>query len=180
MLNCFVKMGWKAVDADLVCIGIHEDPRSEIHAVLESRWGKKATLADGTTNRKAVAEIVFGDPEERKWLESVLHPCIFREIKRETKFLRGEGANVMFDAPLLFESSLEKLTDKTIAVWSPFAIQMERLLARGWSREHAENRIRSQMPSGKKLELADYGIINQSTLEDLEKQCVYLNRYLIS
>lgn len=180
VLNFFAEMGWKTVDADRVCIRLHEDPESGIHSVLESRWGKQVLLADGTTNRKSVAEIVFADPEERKWLESVLHPFIFREIEREIKSLREIGAYVMLDAPLLFESSLDHLTEKTIAVWSPFAIQLERLLARGWSREHAEKRIRSQFSAEKKLELADYGIINHSTLPDLKKQCIYLHRFLMS
>ena len=180
VLKFFIKMGWKAIDADLVCIGLHEDPGSGIHSVLKARWGKEVLLADGTTNRKAVAGIVFGDPEERKWLEEILHPFIFRKIESEAVRLRGEGANIMLDAPLLFESSLDDLTEKTVAVWSPFDIQLERLMNRGWSRDHAEKRIRSQLPAEKKLELADYGIINQSTLDDLEKQCIYLNRYLIS
>lgn len=180
VLKFFIKMGWKAIDADLVCIGIHEDPGSGIHSVLKDRWGKDVLLADGTTNRKAVAEIVFGDPEERKWLEEILHPFIFRKIESEAERLRGEGANIMLDAPLLFESSLNDLTEKTVAVWSPFDIQLKRLMDRGWSREHAEKRIHSQLPAEKKLELADYGIINQSTLDDLEKQCIYLNQYLIS
>ena len=73
---------------------------------------------------------------------------------------------------------LGKTGDETIAVWTPPEIQMERLLARGWSRKHAEFRIQSQLPAAKKLELADYGIINHSDMENLKRQCAELNRIL--
>ena len=61
--------------------------------------------------------------------------------------------------------------DRTIAVWSPPEIQMERLLGRGWTREHAEKRIAAQFPAQKKLEMADYGIINAGSLDALREQC---------
>lgn len=179
VLKFFVELGWKAVDSDAVCAELHADPHSGIHEKLAARWGKKAVAPDGTTNKKALAEIVFADETERKWLEGILHPFIAR---RADELFRsyGKDANVMFDVPLLFECGWDRRTEQTVAVWSPPEIQMERLLARGWSREHALFRIQSQLPAEKKLELADYGLINDSTLEVLKRQCIRLNQCLNS
>ena len=58
-----------------------------------------------------------------------------------------------------------------IAVWSPEAVQMERLLARGWTEDHARKRIAAQYPAAKKLEMSDWGIINRGSLESLREQC---------
>ena len=58
-----------------------------------------------------------------------------------------------------------------IAVWSPETVQMERLLTRGWTEDHARKRIAAQYPAAKKLELADWGIINHGSLESLREQC---------
>ena len=153
------------------------NPESGIHPLLRERWGGRVIAADGTTEKKAVAEIVFADEAERKWLEQIVHPFISREAEKLVASF-PEDSRVMFDVPLLFECGWEKLVDETIAVWTPPEIQMERLLARGWSREHAEFRIQSQIPAAKKLELADYGIINHSDMENLKRQCAELNRIL--
>ena len=70
--------------------------------------------------------------------------------------------------------------EQTIAVWASPGVQMNRLLERGWSREHAQYRIASQLPADRKLELADYGIINDFDWNTLKAQCAELNRHLNS
>jgi dephospho-coA kinase len=179
VLKIFQELGWKTVDADAVCASLHSDPGSGIHPLLRERWGGRVIAADGTTDKRAVAAIVFADEAERKWLEQVIHPFIERELEKRLAQFPPED-RVMLEVPLLFECGWEKLTDRTVAVWSPPGIQMERLLKRGWSREHAEYRIRSQFSADRKLELADYGIINDSGMDTLRMQCEELNRCLNS
>ena len=70
--------------------------------------------------------------------------------------------------------------ERTIAVWASPGVQMNRLLERGWSREHAQYRIANQLPADRKLELADYGIINDFDWNTLKAQCAELNRHLNS
>ncbi len=179
VLKIFVELGWKAVDADAVCAELHADPHSGIHRELAAIWGKEVIASDGTTNKKVLADIVFSRETERRHLEAVLHPFIDRRIQELFRAC-GEEANVMFDVPLLFECSWNTRTEKTVAVWAPPDLQMERLLARSWSREHALFRIQSQIPAEKKLELADYGLINNSSIDRLKQQCIRLNRCLNS
>ncbi len=179
VLKIFQEFGWKAIDADAICASLHSDPQSGIHPLLRERWGDDVIAPDGTTEKRKVAEIVFADEIERKWLEQTVHPFIGREREKLLASF-SENDRVMFDIPLLFECGWENQVEKTIAVWAPADVQMKRLLERGWSREHAEFRISSQLPASRKLELADYGIINNAGLGQLRKQCEILNSCLHS
>lgn len=179
VLKMFRELGWNAVDTDAICGALHGNPESGIQPLLRERWGDRALAPDGTTEKRTVADIVFADEKERKWLERIVHPFIRQEVERQIAHF-SEDACVMVDVPLLFECGWEKELEATIAVWASPGVQMERLLARGWSRTHAEFRIASQLSADRKLELADYGIINDSDLETLKKQCMELNRHLNS
>lgn len=154
------------------CTGIRN--RESIRFCRE-RWGERVIAKDGTTEKRTVAEIVFAEENERKWLEEIVHPFIEREAERRIAGFAPD-ARVMFDVPLLFECGWEKRVERTIAVWASPGVQMNRLLERGWSREHAQYRIASQLPADRKLELADYGIINDFDWNTLKAQCAELNR----
>ena len=161
--------GWHCLDADKVCHEIYSEPDSPFAGMLEARWGATVRGADGLPDRKVIAEKIFNDENERGWLNSVLHPEIFARLERQAE--QAGKPYLVIEAPLLFESEWHPKMDRTVAVWSPPEVQMERLLARGWTREHAEKRIAAQLPAMKKLELADYGIINAGTRESLQVQC---------
>lgn len=179
VLKIFRDFGWEAVDADAICAELHRNPESGIHPILRERWGERVIAEDGTTEKRTVAEIVFAEENERKWLEEIVHPFIEREAERRIAGFSPD-ARVMFDVPLLFECGWEKRVERTIAVWASPGVQMNRLLERGWSREHAQYRIANQLPADRKLELADYGIINDFDWNTLKAQCAELNRHLNS
>ena len=77
VLKIFRDFGWEAVDADAICAELHRNPESGIHPILRERWGERVIAEDGTTEKRTVAEIVFAEENERKWLE---------EIERKLKY----------------------------------------------------------------------------------------------
>lgn len=160
---------WSVLDADRICHEIYAESYSPWCTLLEEHFGKEAITADGVPDRNFIAQKIFSDEQERLWLNSVLHPEIRRRI--EEKIVCGSTRFIMIEVPLLFESSWEKSMDATVAIWSAPEIQMKRLLSRQWTKEHALARIKTQFPAEKKLALADYGLINNGTLQDLEIQC---------
>ena len=165
---------WHCLDADRICHEIYSEADSLFTHLLEERWGRAVIGADALPDRKFIAEKVFGDETERQWLNSVLHPEILRRL--EDLAVRLEARFVLVEVPLLFETKWSPHMDKTIAVWSPPEIQMTRLLSRNWTREHAEKRMSAQFSAARKLELADYGIINRGSLDMLREQCRRLDR----
>ena len=162
--------GWQCFDTDRICHEIYEEIDSPLVRQMESRWGSEVRAANGQPDRKRIAEKIFSNQTEREWLNSILHPEILFRLEKQ---ITESGASLaLIEVPLLFEAKFDEKMDTTIAIWSPEEIQLERLLARGWTREHAEKRIASQLPAAVKLEMADYGIINRGSLESLREQCL--------
>ena len=175
VLKIFSDLGCKILDADSLCASIHNTPGGIFHERIRERWGDAVLKEDGTTDKQKIAEIVFSDPAELAWLESELYPAMTEQAERYFQTLPVNSVAV-FEVPLLFERNWNIGLNGTIAVWSPPEIQLQRLLARGWSAEEAERRCKAQFSADKKLELADYGIINDDSMEKLKQQCNILNQ----
>lgn len=115
-------------------------------------FGRDALLPDGGLDRRKMRSLVFGNDENRRLLEGILHP----EIKRLSEELiaaaakRGEWV-VFYMAPLLIEAGVTDRVDEIWVVTVRPEIQLERLMARdGIGREDAEKIIASQMPLAEK------------------------------
>ena len=123
--------------------------------------------------RRRLAKTVFNDPAARKALEAKLHPIVKARID---DFLRagGEGRRLAV-IPLLFEVGWDADFDFIAAVVPPRETQISRMCSsRGYSREEAEARIASQMPTDEKAARADFVITNDSTLEELKNKTAVL------
>jgi dephospho-CoA kinase len=78
---------------------------------------------------------------------------------------------VVLDIPLLFESKLTYMVDKTLLVYVNDETQLKRLIERNnLSEGDARARIRSQMPLSDKIKLADAVIDNNGSIADTKKQ----------
>jgi dephospho-CoA kinase len=179
VLKLFSELGRFTLDADSLCASIHNTPGGIFHEKIRERWGKSVLNPDGTTKKQKIAEIVFSDPSELKWLEGELYPAITEQAELFFRKL-PEDSVAVFEIPLLFERNWNIGLAGTIAVWSPPHIQMKRLTDRGWSSEESARRCAAQFSADKKLELADYGIINDDSMEKLKQQCIILNNDVFS
>lgn len=123
-------------------------------------------------NRKRVAKIIFDDPDKRNNLEKIIHPEVLKVLKStEAGILRKDpGSVIVYEIPLLFEAGYEVHFDKVVVVYSSTERALKRLAVKGYSREEALSRMRAQMPVSAKLELADYSINNNYSLERTEKR----------
>lgn len=78
---------------------------------------------------------------------------------------------VFLDIPLLFESRLTYMVERTILVYVDEETQLKRLMARnGLSEKEAQMRIRAQMPLSEKKALADAVLDNNGSLEETKQQ----------
>lgn len=119
----------------------------------------------GQIDRGAVAERVFGDDEKRKWLESVLWPRVGRRVAEFRETSEGRTAAVV-EVPLLFESGMEEVFDKTIAVVAEENVRAGRAAARG--HQLVEARTARQLTQDEKAQRADFVVRNDGTVEELE------------
>jgi dephospho-CoA kinase len=90
--------------------------------------------------------------------------------KKDAALKNGEKL-VILDIPLLFESNLINMVDKTLLIYVDKSIQLSRLMERNnLSKDEAEARISSQMPLSDKVKLADERINNNGSIADTKRQ----------
>jgi len=120
-------------------------------------------------DRGALGQIVFQDPEERRWLEELVHPLVRQRFEAELANLAAEPAVVLM-IPLLFEAGLEGLCSEIWLVDCEPEQQLERLIKRDQlSEADARSRINAQWPMERKRGLADQLIQNKLGQNELER-----------
>ncbi len=124
-------------------------------------------------DRKKLADIVFSDRIQLEALNSLTHPEILKEIKKQLENYKKAGRKVIvIDAALLLESGLDALVDEVWLVAVDEKTQIKRLIMREKDMAHAQalNRIKSQMPLKEKLKYANRVIDNNSSIEETREQ----------
>lgn len=172
----FQSHGWHIIDADAVCHDIYAAPDPDLKQKLTAHWGADVISPDGSVNRPALAKAVFADNGNSgvAELNAIVHPVIHQEIRARIDALPPDSI-VVLDAALLYETGWDSLaTDGVIAIWTDREQQEQRLRERGWDDQQIAGRIAAQISADEKLARAQYGLINNSTIEDLHKQCAIL------
>lgn len=161
------RRGFRRIDSDaLVRTEILTDP--EVAAAVGMRFGPGVLAADGRIVRGHLAEIVFSDEAALRWLEDLTHPRLFARWR--TLLGASPDAQWVVEVPLLFEKQLENWFDFTLCVASDSSLQIARLEQRGLSRALAEQRIFKQLPLARKIELADFVLLNDGSPDFLQQQ----------
>ena len=133
-------------------------------------FGSSLRLSDGNLDRLALGNIIFSDSEAKKWLEAKIHPFVRDRFSQE--LARNKDQVIVLAIPLLFEVNLTYLVSEIWVVSCNKANQLMRLQQRnGLSQQQAQQRINSQIPLSEKENQADFILENNSTLEELYRQC---------
>ena len=161
------ELGAFIVDGDVLSREVTA-PGSEALPLLRAAFGDGIFAEDGTLNRRALGAIVFSDEGERLRLNGILQPLIRRRILEEIERARSEGAALcVLDMPLLYEEGLDSLCARVWCVSLPREEQLRRLMARdGFTREEAENRLKSQLPAEEKAARAAVVIDTGGTIAE--------------
>ena len=163
------RMGCVVADADALAHQALQE--AELRATITGWWGPKVLDAAGRIDRAAVARIIFDRPAERKRLESLVHPWIRRRQKELFAAAPREARALVIDAPLLFETGLDRECDAVIFVEAGRETRLARLGAgRGWTQRELDRREASQLPLDVKRSRADYVVVNDGDLDDLTDQ----------
>ena len=164
-LSAFEQLGAETISSDAV---VHELLDSEpLLSRLRERWGGEVA-PDGIVDRARVGEIVFAAPEELSWLEAQIHPMVGERIGGWLASLpEGTGIAVV-EVPLLFESGMAGVFDTTVAVVASDPVRRARAEARGHTL--VDEREARQLAQDEKASRAEHVVVNDGTLEDLERE----------
>ncbi|HKK08815.1 MAG TPA: dephospho-CoA kinase [Gemmatimonadota bacterium] len=167
----FESWGARRVDADRLAREAVE-PGTEALAAIRARWGDRVLNADGSLDRAAMREEVFGRPAERERLEAIVHPAVQALRRRELEAARRADARVVVvEIPLLFEKGLGGDFDLVVVVDAPEGVRRRRVLEeRGLDEATFEGIEAAQWAAGRKREAADLVIENGGDLDELERR----------
>ncbi len=165
------------LDADAIVREVQE-PGTPVFIAMVEYWGDDIVADDGTLDRQAVADRVFGDADELAVLNAIVHPAVADEMTRRRRALASTDATVILDIPLLVESGYEGLAGIIVVDVDP-ELAVERLVThRGFTETDARGRIARQASRMDRLDRADVVVDNSGSLNDLVAQVDLVQAWL--
>lgn len=173
--SLFREKGFTVIDADVAARTVVE-PGKDAYKKIVNVFGKDILLENGDLNRPKLGDIIFRDKQKRLQLNSIVHPAVRQQLLMEKEqAIRNGKQTIILDIPLLFESGLTWMVDKTIVVFVDGKTQLQRLMKRnGLDKEAAEIRISAQMTLEEKVKKADAVINNNGTIAETKKQLEHI------
>ena len=164
-LRLFAELGCATLSTDQVVHEIQQQP-DVINAFVD-RFGSEVIGEDGI-DRAAVARIVFSDPKQREWIESLIWPLVgsrVAEWRKQVEVQVGPARAAVIEVPLLFESGMDAAFDGTISVTADDTLREKRVAERG--QEAVAEREARQMSQSQKAERATWSVVNDGSINDL-------------
>jgi dephospho-CoA kinase len=173
----FAKLGATVIDTDQLARTLTQ-PDQIAFKLIVSHFGEALIQPDGSLDRQQLRNIVFASPEQRLWLEQLLHPLIRQEIKRQVSLI--EYPYCLVAIPLLFETEPNPIIDRVLVIDTPESLQLTRAQARDkLSAEQALLIMAAQVSRSKRLEGAHDVIVNDKTIDDLTPQVQKLHQFYL-
>ena len=165
--------GYPVIDLDIISREVIT--YSEVIDELVENFGSEileeqnAVLGKKCISRNKLRQTVFKDEKKVAVLNSIMHPPIIEEMRRQIKELGQSYETVFVEVQLLFEANLEKEFDMTVLVYADRKTQIERVLKRdGRSEGEVQEIINAQMSMDEKRKLSNYIIENNGNSEMLD------------
>lgn len=166
--------GIEIVDADVVAREVVE-PNSPGLKAITDKYGPDILLDDGTLNRAKLRAIIFSHPEEKAWLDALLHPMIREKMLLDLNAINSEYALLVI--PLMVENNLQALASTVLVVDVDEETQLQRTMERDHvDRQQAHSILASQATRQQRLAAADHVIKNNTENQKLLPQITELHK----
>ncbi|WP_212630479.1 dephospho-CoA kinase [Pseudomonas sp. KB-10] len=174
----FMDRGVHVVDADHAARWVVEPGRPALAKIAE-HFGADVLQASGELDRAALRKLIFADPEQRRWLENLLHPLIGQEIIQV--LARAESPYAILVSPLLVESGQRHITQRVLVVDTPVELQIQRTIARDQSSEEQVRAImQAQASREERLRHAHDVLINDRDMVWLDTEVERLHNFYLT
>ena len=162
-----IDKGYTIIDADkLGHVALTSD---DVKRKLAEKFGDEI-LENNEISREKLGKLVFGNDDNLKILNSIIHPKIKELILKLQEEHKDEDL-VFLDIALLYEADFVDLVEKVVVVYVDEDVQLERLMMRNsLPKEEAIKRVESQMSPREKASLGDFVINNSYSKEDTFQQ----------
>ncbi len=140
------------IDADKIARDVVVPGTPTLKAIVDE-FGQYYLDKDGTLNRYALGKLIFSSIDSRQKLNEIMFPAITARVNEQFALYEAAGEKyVIYDAPLLYDSGMDKLMDYIMVIVAPYDVIAKRLKERNnYSKEEIDLRLSSQMPLNKLL-----------------------------
>ncbi|QDC47039.1 dephospho-CoA kinase [Candidatus Methylopumilus universalis] len=175
-LKIFKSLSIKVIDLDNISKEITETSHQAIQEI-KLVFGDAIFDKDNQLDRKKLKEIIFSDKNKKINLEKILHPKIYKEVKKRLNALSHESY-VVIDIPLLFETNqYTSLISRSLVIDCKENDQIERVKKRdGIDISVIQSIIDQQINRSSRIEKADDVVINDGSIEKLEESIKSLHK----
>jgi dephospho-CoA kinase len=175
--DMLAELGITIVDADIVARQVVEPGSEGLNAIVK-HFGSDILDEHGALNRSELRARIFSNPEQKTWLNALLHPLIRTQLIIDLK--NAQSDYVVLVAPLLFENELDRYCNRTLLIDVPVEIQITRTTKRdNISSEQAKQIIDAQMSREHKQQKADDILNNNRDLNDVKQDLLKLHNYYL-
>jgi len=172
--NLFAELGVPIIDTDVISRQLLE-PGELAYDQVCAHFGNSILKKANKIDRARLREVVFTNPAEKSWLETMLHPLIYQR-SHEAVLKQSWASYVMVVIPLLFETNFQSLVDRILVVDCPAELQIERVVKRDNIDESlARKMMAQQLSNSQRLARAHDIIDNGSDDSDLRSQVAALH-----
>lgn len=159
--------GFQVIDSDEIAKKIL-DKETDAYKSVVSHFGNSILKSNGEIDRKKLGSIVFDSPKDLEFLQNIVTKKTVERVKDIMDAASPDKRIIFLDAPLLFETGLDKYVDIVLMVSASRDQRIKRLSKRDdISDAEIEKRMSAQMPEDEKKNLSDIIISNDGTLDEL-------------
>ncbi|OBZ23897.1 dephospho-CoA kinase [Pseudomonas protegens] len=174
----FIDLGVHVIDADHAARWVVEPGRPALEQIAR-HFGQGVLQADGQLDRAALRKLIFEVPEQRRWLEALLHPLIAEEIV--SHLARAESPYAILVSPLLIESGQSRMTQRILVIDVPQQLQIERTLRRDQiSEQQVQAILQAQASREERLRHADDVLVNDRDHAWLRSEVERLHHFYLT
>ncbi|WP_425619765.1 dephospho-CoA kinase [Buchnera aphidicola] len=175
--NHFKKLGIDIIDTDVIAKNILNN-NITISYAIKKKIGKKILNTDNSINRSLLRKQILNNPNDRLWLENLLHPKIYKETEYQIKHVKSIWC--LWVVPLLVEKRLENKVNRILLVDISIKEQIKRIIKRDKiHRIEAKKIIAIQATRKQRISIADDIIFNKKNNTNMRLSVHYLNLFYI-
>jgi len=172
----FEEHGFERIDADALAHRYLCSP--EVVAEIREAFGRSILDNEGKIDKQRLAAAAFRTEANITKLNSILHPRVLAEIKKNTF---QTNAPIVIDAALLIETKLdEALCTHLVFIDRPLERRIKSATeSRNWDCEELTKRENMQISPEFKREKADVVIQNKGSLSELKEKVSSIAKMLL-
>lgn len=169
--QAFIKHGIPIVNADTVT-NLALLPGTPGWKSIIKIFGSQFLTAESTVDSDKLGKAIFANGEMLRKFNEIMRPLVQEETARQIKYFQDNGNElVIYEGTLLIEGGLSDKYRPLIVLHCSIEQQLERIIKRGSgsgpiSKREAFDLIKFQMPSSRRLAMADYVIDTSKSIED--------------